>query len=233
MKVRIALIVAVCFAAIPAMAQTPAPDAPSKPAAQSPAAKPAASHLESVTSALPEKVDPVKDAAIRHLLEVTQESKLADNISGAMSMQVRSAMKRGMPDDRLQKFMVDFDQKFRDSMPSSKVMDAVVPIYAKSFSMEEIKGLIQFYETPLGQHVVQTMSQVSHDSQEAAVNMEKEAALKTLNGMATDYPELDKMLHPENAAAPAAAPGSKPVLAPGMAPAAAPAPTLKPTTPQR
>lgn len=74
------------------------------------------------------------------------------------------------------------------------------------------------------------MGQVSRDSQDVALNIEKEAALKTLGTMATDYPEIDKMLHPENAAAPAAAPGAKPAPAPAPAPAA---PTLKPATPQQ
>lgn len=229
MKARIALIAALfSIATLPAMAQTaPAAPLPSKPAAQAPA-KPAPSHLESVIPTPPEKIDPAKETAIRHLMDITQESKLGDNVSGAMSIQVRNAVKRGMPDDRLQKFMVDFDQKFRVSMPSSKVIDAVVPIYAKNFSLEEINGLIQFYESPLGQHVVQTMGQVSRDSQDTAVNMEKEAALKTLDTMGTDYPEIDKMLHPQNAAAPAAPAAPKPATAPDPA-----APTLKPTTPQQ
>lgn len=227
MKSRIALILVAFSIAVPVMAQTaPAPAPPAKPAAQAPA-KPAPSRLESVTPMLPEKVDPAKETAIRHLMDITQESKLGDNMSGALSTNVRAAVKRGMPDDRLQKFMVDFDQKFRESMPSSKVIDAIVPIYAKTFSLEEINGLIQFYESPLGQHVVQTLGQVSRDSQEVAATMEKEAALKTLGAMTADYPEIDKMLHPEKAATPAAAPAAAPA---SPAPAA---PTLKPTTPQR
>lgn len=227
MKSRIALILLTFSIAIPVMAQTAPPAAPpAKPAAEAPA-RPAPSRLESVTPMLPEKVDPAKETAVRHLMDITQESKLGDNISGALSMNVRAAAKRGMPDDRLQKFMVDFDQKFRESMPSSKVVDAIVPIYAKTFSLEEINGLIQFYESPLGQHVVQALGQVSHDSQEVAATMEKEAALKTLGTMTADYPEIDKMLHPEKAAAPPAAPAAAPA-----APAPA-APTLKPATPQR
>ncbi len=231
MKVRTALILALCFAAPPLMAQTPSAGTPSQPAAKNPPAQAAPSRLESATPTLPDKVDPAKETAIRHLMDITQESKLGDNMSGALSMQVRTAVKRTMPEERLQKFMVEFDQKFRDGMPSSKVADAVVPIYSKTFSMEEIQGLIKFYESPLGQHVVQAMGQVSRDSQEVALNMEKEAALRTLGTMTTDYPELDKMLHPENATAPAAAPGSKPV--PSPAPAAGSVPTLKPTTPQQ
>jgi len=231
MKVRNALMIALCFAAMPAMAQTTSTGTPSKPATKTPAP----SQLESVTPMLPEKADPAKDAAIRHLMDITHTSNLGDNMSGTLSMQVRNAMKQLLPDERLQKFMVDFDQKFRDAMPSSKVTDTVVPIYAKSFSLEEIQELVRFYESPLGQHVVATMGQVSRDSQNAALTMERDAAFKTLTAMTPEYPEIDKVLHPEGSAAPASGQGPKtvPVPAPAPAPAAPQVPTLKPTTPQQ
>ena len=164
-------------------------------------------------------------------MDLTQESKLGDNISGGLSIQVRNLMKPNLPDERLQKFMVEFDQKFRDGIPSAKVIDAVVPVYAKTFSTEEIQGLIQFYESPLGKHVVEAMGQVSRDSQEAALNLEREAAIKSLRTMTGEYPELVKMLPPENGAAPATAPPAKPASTPAPAPAPA-APSLKPATPQ-
>jgi len=227
MKVRTALMLALCFAAMPAMAQTTSTAPPAKPVARTPPP----SRLEPVVTPLPERVDPAKDTAIRHLMDLTQESKLGDNISGGLSIQVRNLMKPNLPDERLQKFMVEFDQKFRDGIPSAKVIDAVVPVYAKTFSTEEIQGLIQFYESPLGKHVVEAMGQVSRDSQEAALNLEREAAIKSLRTMTGEYPELVKMLPPENGAAPATAPPAKPASTPAPAPAPA-APSLKPATPQ-
>src|SRR5271168_2227112 len=98
MKVRNALMIALCFAAMPAMAQTTSTGTPSKPATKTPAP----SQLESVTPMLPEKADPAKDAAIRHLMDITHTSNLGDNMSGTLSMQVRNAMKQLLPDERLQ-----------------------------------------------------------------------------------------------------------------------------------
>jgi hypothetical protein len=229
MKLGTALTLVLCFAAMPVMAQTSTAP-PAKPVAKAPPP----SRLEPVVTPLPERVDPAKDTAIRHLLDITQVSKMGDNISGGLSIQVRNLMKPNLPDDRLQKFMVEFDQKFRDSMPSAKVIDIIVPIYAKNFSMEEIQGLIQFYESPLGKHVVETLGQVSRDSQDAAISLERDAAIKSLRTMTGDYPEIVKMLPPENGAAPAAAAGAQPVPTPAPAKAQAPAaPTLKPVTPQQ
>jgi len=216
MKVRVALILTGCLLALPARGQTN-----SSGNAQPP------SRLESVVPMPPEKPDPAKDAAIRHLLDITNESQMADSISGMISTQVRSLAAREMKDDRLQKFMVEFDQQFRASVPASKVVDAVVPIYSQEFSMEEIQGLIKFYESPLGQKMVQTMGQVSRDTQQAGFSIEKQAAIATLQKMTTDYPEMSKFL---------AAPGAKPAEGQPAAgkPSLAPTPTApKPSTPQQ
>jgi len=91
------------------------------------------------------------------------------------------------------------------------VTDAMVTIYAKNFSMEDIQGLIQFYETPLGKRVVKALPEVSQQSQRMGVEMEQNAALTVLRGMSTEYPEIKPMLPAddgkpaENAPAPAPA----------------------------
>lgn len=214
MKVRLALILAACVSAIPAGAQTTA--AP----AQQPQPQPKViqqlppSRLETVGSGVPQKPDAAKEAAIRHLLDVTGESKLADNLSGTISMQIRNAVQTKLSGDRLQKFMVDFDAKFRASTPPQQVVDAVVPYYANTFSLDEIQEIIKFYESPVGQKMVQTMPQVSRDTQSAGFNIEKKAAIDTLQAMTTDYPEITPLVpgaqKPADAQAPAQAPAAQP-----------------------
>jgi uncharacterized protein len=222
MKARTALILAGFMIVMPARGQTTPRSTPAKPAQLPP------STVESVAPMAPEPVDAAKDAAIRHLMDITNESKLGDSLSGMISTQVRSMVGRNMDQDRLQKFMVDFDQQFRASVPSSKVIDAVVPIYARNFSTDEINGLVKFYESPLGQKMVQTMTQVSRDSEQAGFNIEKAAALATLQKMAADYPEVDKIL-PHDASKPAGAQPTEPK--PSLGPTSTPSATQKPQTP--
>ena len=74
-----------------ALAQTPATSAPKTPAPAhqpgTPAQPPAASAAPSASEAPPalEKPDPAKEAAIRHLMDLTQTSKLGDNIANYIS----------------------------------------------------------------------------------------------------------------------------------------------------
>jgi|HubBroStandDraft_5_1064220.scaffolds.fasta_scaffold00695_3 hypothetical protein len=207
MKFQNALILAACSAftlaaASPAHAQAAPGTAPAqKPAAQ--AAAPA------------EKLDPAKEAAIRHLLDLTEISKMGDNISAGISREVQNAAGRAVAQDQVPKFMQEFSAKFTTAAPVSKVTDAIVPIYAKHFTLEEIQGLTKFYESPLGQKLVKEMPAVVQESQNVGVEMDEAAALVVLRGMQDEYPVLKQMLPPDpNAPAPAA-PAATPTPGPG------------------
>ena len=239
MRFQTALIAAILTAASVAPAQTPAPagGTASKPSIS---AKPAQPQTESAAkpataAAAAEKIDPAKDAAIRHLLDITDESKMGEKMGNFITGRVREGMSRTLPPDRLQKFMETFTQKYNASAPPGAVTDAQVSIYAKHFSTEDILALVQFYETPVGQRVVKNMPQVSHETEAASRDIDQQAALTVLREMSDEYTELKPILPPEPAkpgAAPAApAPGPSP--APPPAPTASPAPAPKPNTPQK
>ena len=114
----------------------------------------------------------------------------------------------------------------QSSAPSGAVADAVIPIYARHFSTDDIQGLIQFYESPLGQRVVKTMPQVTQESESAGIQLDQKAAIKVLRGMQDEYPELKQMLPPENGA-PGAAPEPPPAPGPALTPRPSPAPPQK------
>jgi hypothetical protein len=230
MKLSIAIIATLCFVAGPAFAQAPASGTQPKPPAQhqpGTAAQPAPATKPAPPSA--EKADPAKDAAIRHLMAITETDKLGDNISTYLTNQVRNVMSRSLPADRLPQFMDAFSQKFAAGAPSAAVTTAAVSIYARAFSMEDIQGLIQFYESPLGQRVVKTLPQVAQESQSTGVQIEQNAAMKTLESMQDDYPELKPMLQQAPAQGAAPAPGATPAPTPTPAPHLSPAP--KPPSP--
>ena len=193
------------------LAQTAGPGTQQKPPAQRPPAAAPAAPGQPPTL---EKPDPAKEAAIRHLMDITQTSKLGDNITNAITQQVHAVMSRTIQDpDQLQKFMDAFAQKFTSAAPSSAVTDAEIPIYSHYFTMEDIEGLIKFYESPLGQRVVKNLPEVVQNTQQTGVQIDQKAALDVLRSMSGDYPQLKQMLPPEGGAAPA--PGGDPGNAPG------------------
>jgi hypothetical protein len=221
MKLRTAVLAGLLFAAGPALAQTSTPSttptlAPHANPGQAAPAKPAAQ-----TPPPAEKIDPAKDVAIRHLMDITQSSKMGENIANFITGQVHNGVGRALPADQLPKFMDSFSQKFNAGLPPTAVNDAIVAIYAKHFSMEDVQGLTKFYESPLGQRMVKEMPDVDQQTRTAGQQIETAVALAVLRSMSDEYPQLKQML-PADSSAPA------PSSAPGPA---APAPAPKSNTP--
>jgi hypothetical protein len=229
MKVRTALIAAVFLAASPLLAQTPSTGVPPKPPAHQPGVPAQSSNApaQAAKSTSPDpadQVDPAKEAAIRHLMDLTQTSKMGDGLSAYVTNQVRQVLSQAMPPDRLAKLMDGFSQKMVTAAPASAVTDAAVPIYARAFSMEDIQAISQFYESPVGQRVVKALPQVARDSEELGVQMEQKGAMKVLQEMSGEYPELKQMLKPQE---------GEPETAPSPDKAPAPAPKPAPTPPSK
>jgi uncharacterized protein len=212
MKLKSALTATALLAALPTMAQTPAPAPAPKPANNPPSVK-----------AAPAAVDPTKAAAIRHLMEVTGSAKLGDQVSNFIIQQVRQGVAPGIqPADRLQKLMDDFNKSFSTRFKPSQVDDAAVSIYAANLSLEDIQGITQFYESPLGQRMIKALPTIIQQSQNAGMQSAQQAAMETLRSMTGDYPELKTML-------PQDAPSIAPTSPSGAAPSSNPnAPKLTP-----
>jgi hypothetical protein len=246
MKVRTALFAAALLLAGSALAQTaptgmrqqpPVHHQPGVPAQPAPPSEQAPQAVTPTPGAVTEeKIDPAKEAAIRHLMDITETSKLGDNMSAFITSQVRSAASRTIQAENLQKFMDTFSQKFGASAPPTAVTDAMVPIYARAFSFEDIQALVAFYESPLGQRVVKALPGVIEESQNVGVAIDRKVAISVLREMSTDYPEIKRILPPEHPQpppapdeTPAASTGAAPEKAPTAGPRSAPAPAPKPS----
>jgi hypothetical protein len=219
--------VACFFIGSTAYAQSPAPAPAQQPGTPAKSAKPPAnpaaapSQLLPVFPPAPERLDPVKEAAIRHLMDVTGTSKMGDQILNSMADQIHKVLSRSLPPDRLQKFMDAFSQNFHQRVSPEQVADTIVPIYASHFSLEDIQGITQFYESPLGQRVVKTLPEVSQKSQSSATQLVRGNAIQVLQSMTDEYPELKPLLQGGDS-------GANPQSAPG---AAQPGPAAPPASP--
>ena len=201
MKIKTVLLAAAFLVGGPVFAQTPATGAPpQKPPVHQPGvpAHPAvtATNPTPDPTSPPEKLDPAKEAAIRHLMDLTQTSKMGEELNSYVTKQVRDALSETLTPDRLAKFMQGFSEKLDAAAPASAITDATVPLYARAFSTEDIEGLVQFYESPLGQRVVKALPQVAQESQRTGVQMQQRGAMAVLQDMSNDYPELKSMLRP-------------------------------------
>lgn len=239
MKLLTAVIAGLLCAAGPALAQAPASStpptlaphatpgqaAPAKPAAQAPAAQ--------TPPAPAEKIDPAKDAAIRHLMDITETSKMGENIANYITSKVHDGAGRAIPADQLPKFMETFSQKFSAGLPPTAVNDAIVAVYAKHFSLDDIQALTKFYDSPIGQRLVKEMPEVNQQMAIAGQQIENTAAIAALRSMTDDYPQLKQMLPPDSSAPTPSSTPAPSTPAAGAKSTTPPPSTLKPAAPEK
>ena len=92
---------------------------------------------------------------IKKLFELTG----VKNISRQMITQLLNDLKSDNPQVP-QKWWDNFAAEFK----SDDLLDEIIPIYNKYFTNEEIKQLITFYQTPLGQKTITVLPQLYQES---------------------------------------------------------------------
>jgi uncharacterized protein len=114
-------------------------------------------------------VDPLKEADVRSLMELLgARDVVADGANNAIE-QAREKLLSTVPnDDKGQAFVNAFATSYRKRFDANQVTDELVSIYDKHFSEDEIRGLLQFYGSPLGQKVAMEMPKIGRETQAAA-----------------------------------------------------------------
>jgi uncharacterized protein len=141
------------------------------------------------------KVDPAKEADIRRLLELTGAKALAVQTMTSMEDGIKPLMSNSLPPGDYRDQLIDlFFAKFHSKADAQHLVDIAVPIYDKYLTNEEVKGLIKFYETPLGQKATGVMpkmvGEIQGESREWGEKLGREAMMEVL----TEHPELEKAL---------------------------------------
>ncbi|HWZ55995.1 MAG TPA: DUF2059 domain-containing protein [Verrucomicrobiae bacterium] len=169
---------------------------------QSPAAAPLAqtqttAGSEPSAAATAPKIDPGKEADIRQLLDVAGTKSLMSEVMGNMDKNLRPILVNSLPPGDYRAKLIDlFLDKFmaRANAEIPKLLDAAIPIYDKYLSDEEIKGLIQFYQTPLGKKTLSVLPRVSIEMQDQGQKLGQQIGQETMMQVLSEHPELAKAM---------------------------------------
>lgn len=136
-------------------------------------------------------VDPAKEANIRQLMDLTGAKSLGEQMMKAGMEQFRSSITDAQPDNpRAKQFVDAFVAGFQKHFDPNSLNDKVVPIYDKYLTNEDLTGLIDYYNSPLGQRMLKVLPQVAQESQAAGFALGQKAAQETLDDLKTDFPEF-------------------------------------------
>ena len=143
------------------------------------------------------KIDPAKEADIRRLLDLAGTKTAIAQVMDGMAKNVRPTMSRSLPPGDYREKLVDlFLERFQDHMKTQmqQLLDLAVPLYDKYFSDEDIKGIIKFYETPVGQKAISVLPTLSVQLQGEGMKLGERLGRQSMMEVLSEHPELQKAL---------------------------------------
>ncbi len=151
------------------------------------------------------KIDPAKEADIHRLLDLAGTKTAMTQIMDGMEKNIRPLMTSSLPPGDYRAKLIDlFFEKFQDHSKAEmqQLLDSAVPLYDKYFSHEDIKGLIQFYQTPLGQKTLSVLPKLSTEIQGEGMKLGEKLGRESMMEVFSEHPELQKALEEAQAGAP-------------------------------
>ena len=110
-----------------------------------------------------------KEQDIRKLMELTGATELADQIMDQMIV----ALDQEGTDKT-------FWDSLRAEIDTQELLRKTMPIYDKHFTHDDIKGLIAFYQTPLGSKLIEKLPAITQESMTIGMEWGEEVAGKVI-----------------------------------------------------
>ena len=157
-----------------------------QPGAQTPGAE------ESVPAA-PAAIDPAKEADIRSLMELAGSAELLKSAGERASAQYMEKIQVTMQNrERAQALATAFQESFKEHFSTADMSAELVRRYDKHFTAEEIRGLLKFYGSPLGQKFASETPKMSEEMQMAVLTRSQNAAKEAWQTLRARNPELSE-----------------------------------------
>lgn len=126
-----------------------------------------------------------KKAEIEKMLKLTGMERMMEQ----MKVQMIASMKANAPD-----VPSEFWTKFSEKMNTHELIEKLLPVYDKYYSLEDLRAVNAFYSSPSGQKILATLPQVMQEAmrigqdwgrkigQEAVAEIEAERSAKANQG---------------------------------------------------
>ena len=152
---------------------------------------------ESPQPAQAKAVDPAKEADIRSLLELVGARDMIQDAADNSVDQFKERVSATLPNnDRARKVAETFAVDFQRNYDPNALMEQLVSIYDKHYTDQEIKGLLQFYGSPLGQKAAAEMPKINREIQTATRAISARAAREAWQQLKAENPGAAQGAHP-------------------------------------
>jgi hypothetical protein len=131
-----------------------------------------------VGSARAAEISKEKREEIARLLKVTGMEKLMDQIMGQMIETMR-VQQPDVPNE--------FWEKFKKNAETSELMESVVELYDKFYTVEDLKAINEFYASSAGQKILSTLPQLMQESMRVGQEWGAKAGRKAMEQIEREY----------------------------------------------
>jgi hypothetical protein len=116
---------------------------------------------------------------------------LVVQVMDGMEKSIKPLMASSLPPGEYREKLIDlFFAKFHSKAVPQQLLDMAVPAYDRYYTHEEIKGLIQFYETPLGQKMISVLPKLTGELQDAGRKWGEGLGRDSMLEVLSEHPEL-------------------------------------------
>ena len=166
-----------------------------QPAASGASAGTAGQSSTPVADAQAPKIDPAKEADIRRLLALTGAAALMQQVMTSMEHNMKPLLTNALPPGDYRDQLIElFWEKFQSKMNTDSLLSLAITRYDQNFSDDEIKQLIAFYQTPLGEKVVTVLPKLTQELQQDGGKMGQQLGRESMLEVLQEHPELAREL---------------------------------------
>ena len=136
-------------------------------------------------------IDPVKDSDIRSLMELTGARDQIQDAVANSTEQYREKLLATVPNnEKGQAFVTAFADSYQKKFDVDELTEQLVAIYDKHYTDDEIKTMLQFYGSPIGQKVAGEMPKIAREMQAASRTTGLKAAKEALQEVKAQNPQI-------------------------------------------
>ena len=115
-------------------------------------------------------VDVEHEEAIRDLMELTGALNIGMQFAEVIIGQITQSLQQANPDAPQDAFTIirnEVTAVINEEFEAGNLEQLIIPIYAKYFTVDDIRVLLDFYNTPVGQKTLAVMPMLTQESMQA------------------------------------------------------------------
>lgn len=119
------------------------------------------------------EIAPEKREALVKLMFVTGATQIVDQFSDLFIQQMTQTLQSTRPDIPLRAYTIleeEVQEVVAEEIEGGTIETLFMPIYAKYFTLEEVRGLLAFYESDIGRKSIEVLPMLTQESVQVGQN---------------------------------------------------------------